>query len=102
MKRSTEWFQQYLPQLTAFGFKPDWADTDPDGGVTSFNSVAASAAEVKSYFKAEGFVNLDKRTYMAHTGNPHINLYDAQKNTVQISWFPKGGMVGVSFLGGAL
>ena len=98
MQHSTDWFKKYLPQLAAFGFKPNPAETSDDGFVTSFNSITANAAEVRRYFSLEGFVNTDHRTYMAHTGNPHVNL-DKDGNTVQISWFPKrNGLTGVSFL----
>jgi antitoxin (DNA-binding transcriptional repressor) of toxin-antitoxin stability system len=97
-KGSGKWFDPYISYLTSEqGFVLDSENTSKDGFVTSYESNSANPKAIKDYFKQQGFVNRDMRAFMGHTGNPHINM-DGEQGTVQISWHPKGGPVGVSFL----
>src|SRR6185312_11735737 len=93
------WFDPYIPQLEVWGFKLDPTMTSADGHCVSYQSDVADDFLVKQYFKTQGFINLDRRNYMAHTGNPHVNLHNQDDNTVQISWWVRRRRpVGISFL----
>lgn len=92
-----EWFQKYLLQIHLWGLYAETETCEIGLPANSFRSLkSVDAADVKRYFLMLGYVNTDKRTYMAHTGEPHIN-FDKGKNTVQVSWNRRTGVVGVYF-----
>lgn len=94
-----KWYDMYIPELERWGFYLDKSLSSPD--YPSYKSYKAEPSAVKKHFKDLGFANTEQRVFMAHTGNPHVNLEDRNGNTVQVSWWTKiGRPVGVSFLEG--